>query len=120
MLNFSKINIFLIYLIFFFISIFSVLNFQNQENLLIDKKVNLGLDLQGGSYLLLEINSDDLVEEKLQSKVIPIKKLLKENNLNYTDFKISKKFLTFNVNVDAVILPTSHLKCGLVISSNSI
>ena len=98
MLNFSKINIFLIYLIFFFISIFSVLNFQNQENLLIDKKVNLGLDLQGGSYLLLEINSDDLVEEKLQSKVIPIKKLLKENNLNYTDFKISKKFLTFNVN----------------------
>ena len=60
MLNFSKINIFLIYLIFFFISIFSILNFQNKDNLFIDKKVNLGLDLQGGSYLLLEINSDAL------------------------------------------------------------
>ena len=61
MLNFSKINIFLIYLIFLFISFFSILNFQDQQEPLIDKKVNLGLDLQGGSYLLLEINSDPLV-----------------------------------------------------------
>ena len=98
MLNFSKINIILIYLIFFLISIFSVLNFQNKDNLILDKKVNLGLDLQGGSYLLLEINSDSLVEEKIQSKVIPIKKLLRENNLNYTDFKINKKNLTFQIN----------------------
>ena len=60
MLNFSKINILIIYIIFLFISFFSILNFQ--ENKIIDKKVNLGLDLQGGSYLLLEINSDNLVE----------------------------------------------------------
>ena len=72
MLNFSKINVLIIYIIFLFISFFSILNFQ--ENKIIDKKVNLGLDLQGGSYLLLEINSDNLVEEKIQSKVIPIKK----------------------------------------------
>ncbi len=98
MLNFSKINIILIYLIFFLISIFSVLNFQNKDNLILDKKVNLGLDLQGGSYLLLEINSDSLVEEKIQSKVIPIKKLLRENKLNYTDFKINKKNLIFKIS----------------------
>ena len=98
MLNFSKINIILIYLIFFLISIFSVLNFQNKDNQILNKKVNLGLDLQGGSYLLLEINSDSLVEEKIQSKVIPIKKLLRENNLNYTDFKINKKNLNFKIN----------------------
>ena len=76
MLNFSKINIFLIYLIFLFTSFFTILNFQNKTEPLIDKKVNLGLDLQGGSYLLLEINSDPLVKEKIQSKVIPLKKLL--------------------------------------------
>ena len=98
MLNFSKINIILIYLIFFLISIFSVLNFQNKDNPILDKKVNLGLDLQGGSYLLLEINSDSLVEEKIQSKVIPIKKLLRENYLNYKYFKINKKDLTFKIN----------------------
>ena len=80
MLNFSKINVLIIYIIFLFTSFFSILNFQ--ENKIIDKKVNIGLDLQGGSYLLLEINSDNLVEEKIQSKVIPIKKLLKDNGLS--------------------------------------
>ena len=98
MLNFSKINIFTIYLIFFFISIFSALNFQNNKNILIDKKINLGLDLQGGSYLLLEINSDSLVKEKMQSKVIPIKKLLKENSINYKDFKVNNDNLKFKID----------------------
>ena len=98
MLNFSKINIFFIYIIFFTISIFSILNFQNKDNQIIEKKINLGLDLQGGSYLLLEINSDSLVEEKMQSKVIPIKKLLKENDLNYKNFKITNKSLSFTVD----------------------
>ena len=98
MLNFSKINIIFIYLIFLFISIFSLLNLQTNENIILDKKINLGLDLQGGSYLLLEINSDSLVEEKIQSKVIPLKKLLKDNNLTYSDFKISSKNLIFKIN----------------------
>ncbi len=98
MLNFSKINIFLIYIIFILVSFFSLLNFQNEQEPLIDKKVNLGLDLQGGSYLLLEINSDPLVKEKIQSKVIPLKKLLKDNNLNYSNFKISEKSLNLSID----------------------
>ncbi len=98
MLNFSKINIILIYLVLFFVSIFSLLNLQNKDNIIFDKKVNLGLDLQGGSYLLLEINSDSIVEEKIQSKVIPLKKLLKENDINFTDFKIDNSKLFFKTN----------------------
>ncbi len=97
MLNFSKINVLFIYLIFFLISIFAILNFQTKDNLILDKKVNLGLDLQGGSYLLLEINSDSLVKEKIQSKVIPIKKLLKDNEIKYSDFKIDNKILSLKV-----------------------
>ena len=61
MLNFSKINVLIIYLLFFFIAIFSVLNLQKDENKFFEKKINLGLDLQGGSYLLLEINSDNFI-----------------------------------------------------------
>ena len=95
MLNFSKINIITIYFVFFIVSIFSFLNFQNENNPIVDKKVNLGLDLQGGSYLLLEINSDSLVEEKIQSKVIPIKKLLKENDIKFNNFKINNSSLKF-------------------------
>ena len=98
MLNFSKINILIIYLTFLLISIFSLFNLQKEDSLFIDKKVNLGLDLQGGSYLLLEINSDTLITEKIQSKVIPIKKLLRENNLNYSNFKIKDKILSFKLD----------------------
>ena len=98
MLNFSKINVLIIYLLFLAIAIFSIFNFQNENNQFIKKKINLGLDLQGGSYLLLEINSDSLVKEKIQSKVIPIKKLLKENNIDYTDFKINEQNLSLSIN----------------------
>ncbi len=115
MLNFSKINIISIYLIFFVIAIFSILNFQKGEKFPIDKKVNLGLDLQGGSYLLLEINSDTLIEEKIQSKVIPLKKLLKDSNLNYSNFKINKKTLNFQIdNVDTFELVFFSKKNNIV------
>ncbi len=98
MLNFSKINVLLIYLILIFVSIFSFLNFQNEKDQFIKKKINLGLDLQGGSYLLLEINSDSLVQEKIQSKVIPIKKLLKDNGIKYENFKINKDYLSLSLD----------------------
>ena len=101
MLNFSKINVLIIYLLFLFTAIFSLLNFQDENNRLINKKINLGLDLQGGSYLLLEINSDNLVKEKIQAKVIPIKKLLKDNGINYSNFKINEKNLSLSLdNID--------------------
>ena len=101
MLNFSKINVLIIYLLFIFIAIFSILNFQNESERFIKKKINLGLDLQGGSYLLLEINSDSLVEEKIQSKVIPLKRFLKDNGISYRNFKISKNSLSFTLkNID--------------------
>ena len=98
MLNFSKIKILFIYVALITICLFSFLNFQDAEDPIINKKVNLGLDLQGGSYLLLEINSDPLIKEKIQSKVIPLKKLLKENNLKYENFKIIKKKLSFKID----------------------
>ncbi len=98
MLNFSKINVLIIYLLFVFVAIFSVLNFQDENNRIIKKKINLGLDLQGGSYLLLEINSDSLVQEKIQSKVIPLKKLLKDNGINYNNFKIKEKNLSLSLD----------------------
>ena len=115
MLNFSKINTLIIYLIFFLVAVFTFLNFQNEKNLYIDKKINLGLDLQGGSYLLLEINSDTLVQEKIQDKVIPIKKLLKENNIDYSNFKINNKSLSVDIsNLDKFDLLFNSRKDNLV------
>ena len=115
MLNFSKINVLIIYLLFLVIAAFSILNFQNENNQFIKKKINLGLDLQGGSYLLLEINSDSLVKDKIQSKVIPLKKLLKENNINYNNFKINDNNLTLSIdNIDKFDLLFNLRKNNLV------
>ena len=97
MLNFSKIKILSIYLILILISLFALLNFQNENEKIIDKQINLGLDLQGGSYLLLEIDTEPLIKERLQEKIIPIKKFLNQNNLKYSNFVVSKNFIKFNL-----------------------
>ena len=115
MLNFSKINVLIIYFLFFFTAAFSILNFQSDNIQFIKKKINLGLDLQGGSYLLLEINSDNLVKEKIQSKVIPIKKLLKDNEINYNNFKINENSLFLSIdNIEKFDLLFNSRKDNLV------
>ena len=62
----------LISLLFILISSSNFFKFSNE---LLNKKINLGLDLQGGSYLLLEIDNTPVIEQKLQNLTITIKKL---------------------------------------------
>ena len=70
MLYFSKIKIFTIYFTIIILSFFSLSNFiDNDENILLSRNVNLGLDLQGGSYLLLEVDSKPIVNQFLQQKL---------------------------------------------------
>lgn len=45
--------------------------------------VNLGLDLQGGSYLLLEVKTDDVIKERMVSTEDEVRKLLRENKIRY-------------------------------------
>ena len=98
MLNFSKIKIAIIYSLFLAIGFFSLLNFQSEENNIINKKINLGLDLQGGSYLLLEIDTKPLIEERIQDKVIKFKKYLNSKNYEYNNFTINENFLSFSLS----------------------
>jgi len=99
-LNFSKIKITFIYLTFFLISTFCILNFFQSEEYFFKKKINLGLDLQGGSYLLLEVDSSPLQKRHLQAKVIPLKKKLIEKKINYREFKINEKEINFEISKD--------------------
>jgi len=96
-LNFSKTKIILIYLTFTFISIFTIFNFLNLDKVFFNKKVNLGLDLQGGSYLLLEVDSSSIEKKRLQSKVVPIKKKLRENSIKFNNFIVNQKSIKFNL-----------------------
>ena len=77
MLYFSKPKLAIIYFIIIFLSLFSFSNLINiKENSFLSKKVNLGLDLQGGSYLLLEVDSQPIIDRYLQEKLLQLRKYL--------------------------------------------
>jgi len=97
-LNFSKFKIISIYLVFIFISIFGLSNILDFDKIFFGKKINLGLDLQGGSYLLLEVDSSSLEKRRLQSKVIPLKRKLNENSISFRNFKVTDKNILFSLN----------------------
>ena len=77
MLYFSKFRIFSISLVTLIFVYFASLNFINSDNKLFNKKINLGLDLQGGSYLLLEIDNKPVITKKLQNTVTILRKYFK-------------------------------------------
>ena len=91
MLYFSKLRI-------LFITLFSVLfiliassNLFKFDDNFFDKKINLGLDLQGGSYLLLEIDNEPVIEKKLQNLTTTIRNYFKEKNIKISNIKIDNK-----------------------------
>ena len=99
MLYFSKFKIFSIYLIILFLSFFSIINFVKFENKnFLSRNINLGLDLQGGSYLLLEVDSEPIVKQKLQNKLINLRKSLKNNNIKYKNLNISNESILFEIS----------------------
>ena len=102
MLYFSRFKVFSILLVFIFGIYFFIPNILpiSSNILFSNKKVNLGLDLQGGSYLLLEIDSKPLIEQKLQSKSLELRRELREKNLIYTNFRSEKDSLLFNFKLD--------------------
>ena len=102
MLYFSRFKVFSILLVFIFGIYFFIPNILPISNniLFSNKKVNLGLDLQGGSYLLLEIDSKPLIEQKLQSKSLELRRELREKKLIYTNFRSEKDSLLFNFKLD--------------------
>jgi len=94
-LYFSKLRIIFITFISFFFIIFALSNLFNFDNKILNKKINLGLDLQGGSYLLLEIDNDPVIEQKLQNLTVTIRNYFKEKNIRITNFKLLNQTLVF-------------------------
>ncbi|MDC0425590.1 protein translocase subunit SecD [Pelagibacteraceae bacterium] len=97
MLYFSRLKVFSIISvicigIYFFLP---NLTFFNNSNFFSEKRVNLGLDLQGGSYLLLEIDSNPLIEQRLQAKSLEVRRELRKNNIQYKNFSFAKDSLIF-------------------------
>ncbi len=98
MLYFSKLRIILISLVSLFFILISFSNFLKFDNNFFNKKINLGLDLQGGSYLLLEIDNNPVIEQKLQNLTITIKNFFKEKNIKIRNLKLFDQTLSFSVD----------------------
>ena len=97
MLYFSKLRI-------LFITLFSILfiliassNLFKFDDNFFNKKINLGLDLQGGSYLLLEIDNEPVIEQKLQNLTTTIRNYFKEKNIKINNINIKNQNIFFNV-----------------------
>ena len=91
MLYFSKLKIVFIYTLVIFLTYFSISNFLSQDYKIFNKEINLGLDLQGGSYLLLEIDSKPIILQKIQGKYVSLKKFLREKNIKFKNIKVENE-----------------------------
>ena len=98
MLYFSKLRILFIFLISLLFILFASSNIFKFTNELLNKKINLGLDLQGGSYLLLEIDNTPVIEQKLQNLTITIRNYFKEKNIKVKNIKLNDQKLSFTVD----------------------
>lgn len=61
------------------------------------KPVTLGLDLQGGSYLVMEVDTNTLVHEKLESLADLTRSALREGKIRFSGLKVENGVMTIKV-----------------------
>ncbi len=61
------------------------------------KKINLGLDLQGGSHLLLEVDVDVVVAERLEAIVDQTRRNLRQERIGYRGLGVASDAVHFTV-----------------------
>jgi preprotein translocase subunit SecD len=129
MLNFSKYKIIFIVSIILFSLYFSIPSFINNNEVnivnnstnknnqfinflnqvLSDKKVNMGLDLQGGSQILLNVDFDYYLIEQLDHLADELNNQFKQNNIN-SNAKVIDNKINFNSNSDEIKTVKNLLK----------
>ena len=68
-----------------------------------DKQINLGLDLQGGSYLLLEIDNNPVIIQRLQNTVSILRKYFKDESVRYNQLWLeNNKTIIFKVDTNQI------------------
>src|SRR5882724_1367353 len=60
----------------------------------------LGLDLQGGSYLLLEVDSNYIKKEKLDQIRDDVRRVLRENRIAYTGLNVRNDAVEVRISKD--------------------
>ncbi len=85
--SFTVISLVLMGIIF---AIPSIIYDENSENWFLKNKINLGLDLQGGSYLLLEVQLDVLYKEELDNFVDSVRLISRDQTVKIEKIDIQE------------------------------
>jgi preprotein translocase subunit SecD len=77
------------------------------------KKLNLGLDLQGGSYLLLEVDTRGLRRERVSNLSEDVRRTLREERIAFTNLAVAENGVSLRVNdpqrIDAAVRVLGNL-----------
>ena len=100
MKNYPLWKIFLVFILVSLGVVFAIPSILYQEdtgNWYLDNRLNLGLDLQGGSYLLLEVQTDVLIDEEFENfsdtvRIIARENRVKINNIEKIDEELKIRF----------------------------
>jgi len=100
MLYFSKVKTTLIWVICALGVVLSLPNFVKPEALpdwLNAPRVHLGLDLQGGAYLLLEVDGESVTKERLDGTVDGVRSALREAGIGYRNLAAGATDVSFTL-----------------------
>ena len=67
------------------------------ENWYLENKINLGLDLQGGSHLLLEVKNEVLLKEEMNNIAGFMRQFFRENKIKIKSFDINNEIISVNL-----------------------
>ena len=129
MKNYPLWKTFIVFLIIVFGIVFaipSIIYKEDTGNWFLENKINLGLDLQGGSYLLLEVESEILFKEELENFSDTIRLLSRENKVKINDINANNDnlFIRFASSEKLEIIRKKFLEnyrdVNVLINNNSI
>jgi preprotein translocase subunit SecD len=101
--NFPKIRALFILLLVFLGLLYAFPNFintsvkNNSYNFLPGKSINLGLDLKGGSYLLLKADMDIVFLEKLETLLSDVRSALRKSKIGYKKLTVNGEKISFQI-----------------------
>ena len=75
-----------------------ILNKKSEPTLWPKKKVNLGLDLQGGMHLVLEVDVDKAVASSMERLSDDLKRQLRKKRIKHKDFMVDALTVTFIIH----------------------
>ena len=96
MKNYPLWKIFLVFILVSLGVVFAIPSILYQEdtgNWYLDNRLNLGLDLQGGSYLLLEVQTDVLIDEEFENFSDTVRIIARENRVKINNIERVKEEL---------------------------